>query len=114
MLPKLPRRSDGRGRPWRDSRQVLNGILWILRTGAPWSEMPDRCPPYQTCHRRFQQWRRAGAMDRLLEALARELEGRGEIDMGEGFVDGSFSAAKEGRRSRQNQAGQGLQGHDDR
>ena len=96
LLPKLPRRPDGRGRPWRDSRQVLNGILWILRTGAPWSEMPDRYPPYQTCHRRFQQWRKAGVMDRMLEALARELEGRGEIDMGECFVDGSFSAAKKG------------------
>ena len=96
MLPKLPRRTDGRGRPWRDSRQVLNGILWVLRTGAPWSEMPDRYPPYQTCHRRFQQWRGAGVMDRLLEALARELEGRGEIDMRECFVDGSFSAAKRG------------------
>ena len=96
LLPELPRRADGRGRPWRDSRQVLNGILWILRTGAPWSEMPDRYPPYQTCHRRFQQWRKAGVMDRMLEALARELEGRGEIDMGECFVDGSFSAAKKG------------------
>jgi transposase len=96
LLPELPRRADGRGRPWRDSRQVLNGILWILRTGAPWSEMPDRYPPYQTCHRRFQQWRKAGVMDRMLEALARELEGRGGIDMGECFVDGSFSAAKKG------------------
>ena len=96
MLPKPPRRADGRGRPWRDSRQVLNGILWILRTGAPWSEMPDRYPPYQTCHRRFQQWRKAGVMDRLLEALARDLEARGEINMGECFVDGSFSAAKKG------------------
>lgn len=49
------RRADGRGRPWRDARQVLNGVLWILRTGAAWSDLPDRYPPYQTCHRRFQQ-----------------------------------------------------------
>src|SRR5258708_28980274 len=52
------RRPDGRGRPWRDARAVLNGILWILRTGAPWHDLPDRYPPYQTCHRRFQQWQR--------------------------------------------------------
>jgi len=70
LLPELPRRADGRGRPWRDSREVLNGILWVLRTGAQWSEMPDRYPSYQTCHRRFQQWSRAGVMDRLLRALA--------------------------------------------
>ena len=96
LLPPLPRRRDGRGRPWRDSRDVLNGILWILRTGAPWSEMPVRYPPYQTCHRRFQQWREAGVMDRLLETLAKDLEQRGEIDMSECFIDGSFSAAKKG------------------
>jgi transposase len=50
------RRSDGRGRPWRDTRAVLNGVLWILRTGAPWHDLPSRYPPYQTCHRRFQHW----------------------------------------------------------
>ena len=47
LLPKLPKRADGRGRPWRDSRAVLNGILWILRTGAQWAELPRRYPPYQ-------------------------------------------------------------------
>lgn|GEM_PF-6492726 len=41
LLPELPKRPDDRGRPWRDSREVLNGILWILRTGAQWSEMPN-------------------------------------------------------------------------
>jgi len=96
LLPALPKRSDGRGRPWRDSRQVLNGILWVLRTGAQWSEMPHRYPPYQTCHRRFQQWQAAGVMDRLLEALARDLESRGKINLEECFIDGSFSAAKKG------------------
>lgn len=96
LLPELPRRADGRGRPWRDSREVLNGILWILRTGAQWSELPDRYPRYQTCHRRFQQWRRSGVMDRLLEALAKDLEERGKMNLDECFIDGSFSAAKKG------------------
>jgi transposase len=54
LIPQPPRRKDGRGRPWRDPRDVLNGILWILRTGAPWKDLPERYPPYQTCHRRFQ------------------------------------------------------------
>ncbi|MGE5446244.1 MAG: transposase, partial [Ignavibacteriales bacterium] len=43
-----PRRQDGRGRPWRDNREVLNGILWILRSGARWKDLPERFPPYQT------------------------------------------------------------------
>ena len=42
-----------RGRPARPAREVLNGILWILRSGARWQDLPDRFPPYQTCHRRF-------------------------------------------------------------
>ena len=96
LLPKLPKRIDGRGRPWRDSRAVLNGILWVLRTGAQWAELPSRYPSYQTCHRRFQQWRRQGVMDQLLDALARDLEQRGKINLDECFVDGSFSAAKKG------------------
>ena len=41
FLPKLARRTDGRGRPWRENRAVLNGILWILRTGAPWADLPE-------------------------------------------------------------------------
>ncbi len=41
-LLKSKRRPDGRGRPWQDSRAVLNGILWILRTGAPWHDLPER------------------------------------------------------------------------
>ena len=44
FLPELTRRKDGRGRPWRNNRSVLNGILWILRTGAPWADLPDRYP----------------------------------------------------------------------
>ena len=56
LLPAERRRSDGRGRPWKDTRAVFNGVLWILRTGAPWMDLPDRYPPYQTCHRRFQAW----------------------------------------------------------
>jgi transposase len=96
LLPELPKRRDGRGRPWRDSREVLNGILWILRTGAQWSEMPNRYPPYQTCHRRFQHWRASGVMDRLLVVLAQDLERRGKVNLEECFIDGSFSAAKKG------------------
>ena len=85
-----------RGRPWRDARTVLNGILWVLRTGAPWHDLPDRYPPYQTCHRRFQQWQRDGTLTRLLRALAEDLRARGKLDLSETFIDASFSSAKKG------------------
>jgi transposase len=61
------------GRPWRDPRDVLDGILWVLRTGARWSDLPDRYPPPQTCHRRYQKWVREGVLDAVLRALAEDL-----------------------------------------
>ena len=54
LLPELPRRADGRGRPWRSQREVLDGVLWILRSVARWKDLPGCYPPYQTCHRRYQ------------------------------------------------------------
>jgi transposase len=93
------RRPDGKGRPPRDARAVLNGVLWVLRTGAPWHDLPDRYPPYQTCHRRFQQWQRSGVFRDLLTCLAEDLRLRGKLDMTEGFVDASFTAAKKGALS---------------
>ena len=52
-LPDATKRADGRGRPWREARGVLDGVPWVLRTGAPRRDLPERYPPYQTCHRRF-------------------------------------------------------------
>jgi len=96
LVPRPRRRQDGRGRPWRDAREVLSGILWILRTGAPWADLPERYPPYQTCHRRFQQWVRDGTLERVLRALAADLAERGGLDVSEAFIDGAFAGAKKG------------------
>jgi transposase len=92
--PKTP--AKRRGRPWRETRAVLEGVLWILRTGAQWSELPSKFPPYQTCHRRFQAWVRTGVLVQLLRALAEDLLARGQLDLGETFIDASFSGAKKG------------------
>jgi len=89
-------RSDGRGRPWREARAVLDGVLWILRTGARWQDLPREYPPYQTCHRRFQQWVREGRLERILCVLAEDLLARGGLDLEEAFIDASFSSAKKG------------------
>jgi hypothetical protein len=77
---------------------VLNGSLWILRSGARWQDLPGRFPPYQTYHRRFQQWVRDGdgTLRQVLEALAADLRERGELDLSECFIDGTFVVAKKG------------------
>lgn len=95
-LPKSKSRPGKRGRPSVDKRAVLNGILWILRTGAQWRTLPERYPAYQTCHRYFQGWSRAGILSKLLKKLAKDLVERGKLKIEEGFIDGSFSAAKKG------------------
>ena len=84
------------GRPRVDSRAILNGILWICRTGAPWKDLPEKYPPYQTCHRRFQEWVDAEIWEKILVKLAVDLKKRGKMDLGECFIDGSFAAAKKG------------------
>src|SRR6185295_4351795 len=111
ILPKDPVRPDGRGRPWSDRRPVLNGVVWILRTGAPWKDLPGRYGPHQTVHRRFQNWVRSGVLERILLALAAHLQDAGGLDLSECLVDGTFVPAKKGAPGRENQAGQGHQDH---
>jgi transposase len=90
------RRTDNRGRPWHDTRAVLHGVFWVLGTGAHWSELPAKYPPYQTCHRRFQQWVREGKLLEVLRLLARHLHERGKLNLEEAFVDATFASAKKG------------------
>jgi hypothetical protein len=68
----------------------------VLRTGAPWGDVPDRYPSYQTCHRRFQQWVRSGVMKEIVETLATNLKARGALDVREAFIEASFAPAKKG------------------
>jgi transposase len=65
MLPNKPR-----GVPRVNDRRVLNGIFWVLRSGAPWRDLPDHFGPYTTCYNRFVRWRRAGVWGRIIDALA--------------------------------------------
>ena len=96
LIPKPMKREDGTGRPWKSRRSVLKGVLWMLRTGAPWADLPDRYPSVETCHRRFQHWVRSGVMTRIMTALANELSTRGALDVREAFIDANFASAKKG------------------
>ena len=109
LIPKPPQRADGKGRPRIDDRQILNGILWIMRTGAQWKDLPDRYPSYQTCHRRYQEWVRAGVFERMLQALARDLKERGGLDLTECFIDGTFVIAKKGAQGWEKPSGAKVQ-----
>jgi transposase len=95
-LPKPKAQPGTSGRPPQDFRAVLNGTLWVLRTGAPWADLPARYPPKSTCHRRFQEWSESGVFAKILTALAEDLRDRGGIDLSEGFIDGTFAPAKKG------------------
>ena len=84
---------------------MLNGVVGVLRTGAPWPDLPERYPPYQTCHRRFQRWVRDGALKRVLRVLTEDLKERGRLDLSECFIDGTFIAAKRGTAGGKDQTG---------
>ena len=84
------------GRPYRKAREILDGVLWVLRTGAPWKDLPRTYPPYQTCHRRFMKWGEDGVLFNALKKLAEDLKKRGKVDLTEAYIDGSHSRAKKG------------------
>ncbi|WP_146010000.1 transposase [Burkholderia sp. WAC0059] len=69
LLPELRPRSEMRGRPLANTRSVLNGVLWVIYSGATWSAMPRRYPSYQTCHRRFKLWYDEGVLQRVMAEL---------------------------------------------
>lgn len=89
LLPPL----KTRGRPYRDHRVVINGMLWVLHTGAPWRDLPERYGPWQTVYSRFLRWSRSGLWDRILSALQRELDAAGQIDWELFCIDGSHVRA---------------------
>jgi len=106
LRPK--RRADGRGRPWQDTRAVLSGILWVLGTGAQWRELPKKYPPYQACHRRFQQWVREGKLERILRVLPKELRARGKLDLEVALSTPPSRRQKRGPRGLAHKGGKGT------
>jgi transposase len=87
--PLIPRSTAGTGRPAKDRRLMLNGILWILSTGAPWRDLPARFGSCKTVHRYFTNWRRDGVFTAILESLQIKLDNRGLIDWELWCIDGA-------------------------
>ncbi len=87
--PILPKRTATTGRRPSDPRVMLNGILWILRTGSPWRDLPERFGPWQTVYDHFSKWRKKGVYDRILESLHIRLDSDGAIDWDLWCIDGS-------------------------
>ena len=77
------------GRPRRPPRQIWNAIVWLLRSGSPWRDLPERYGPWQTVFHQFNAWRRSGVFDRVMAALQIRLDAEGHIDWDLFCVDGS-------------------------
>jgi transposase len=91
VQPLLPADSR-RGKPWRDHRQVLGGIMWKLHTGRPWRDVPERFGPWQTCYSRLRRWQADGTWPKVWALLAA----------------GDELGSRDGRRGRRGQLGQAL------
>jgi transposase len=106
LQPLLPPQKPPTGRPAADHRRILDGILWFLRTGAPWRDLPERYGPWRTVASRFYRWRRAGLWDRLLARVQQHADGAGQLDWTTHYVDGTIirahqhaAGAKKGART---------------
>jgi transposase len=87
--PHFPRSKARTGRPPSDPRLMLNGIFWILGTGAPWRDLPERFGPWQTVYDHFAKWRRSGVFAKIIDALQVKLDDQGLIDWELWCVDGA-------------------------
>jgi transposase len=93
LYPLLPPQKPKVGRPAQDHRLILNAILWIVRTGAPWRDLPDYYGPWSTVASRFYRWVKAGIWQRILEALQQQSDAAGEIDWEKHSVDSTIIRA---------------------
>jgi transposase len=115
LQPLLPPQKPKTGRPAVDHRRILNGILWILRTGAPWRDLPERYGPWRTVASRFYRWQKAGLWSRLLAAVQAQVDADGQFNWDIHSIDGTISrahqhaaGAKKGTQKPKPEAGAGA------
>ena len=105
FLPERKRSARG-GRPRADDRACLEGILWVLRSGARWRDLPERYPSPSTCWRRLVEWEGEEVLVTIWHAFLDTLDERGLLDWDEVFVDASFSPAKKGATASEKPSGE--------
>lgn len=88
LEPLLPAQKPKTGRPNQNHRQVINGILWILKTGAPWRDLPERYGKWQTVASRFYRWQQSGVWAGIFAQLQQIKDRDGQIDWEVHSVDG--------------------------
>ena len=88
-----PQTTHQQGNPYKDHRTVVNGILWVLRTGAPWRDIPSRYGPWSTCSTRFYRWTQQGIWQKALQSLQAQAEQKGDLDWDVTALDGSYVKA---------------------
>ncbi len=93
LAPLLPPQKPKTGRINKPHRKVMNGILWILRTGAPWEELPRRYGKTKTVSSRYYRWRKAGIWDRVFAELQALTDQEGDVDWTLHFVDSTVIRA---------------------
>jgi transposase len=93
LQPLLPPQKPKTGRPAADHRRILNGIFWILRTGAPCRDLPERYGPWRTVASRFYRWQRAGLWSQLLAAGQAQADAAGQLNWARHDIDGTMIRA---------------------
>lgn len=111
LEPLLPVHRPGRGRPAVDHRRVIDALLWLARTGAPWRTLPERFGPWRTIATRFYRWAASGLWGRIMDALLRRADHAGKLDWSRHMIDSTTvrahqhaAGAKGGSRARRSAA----------
>jgi len=92
-LPVRVPRADGKGRPSRSERELLNGMFWILCSGSAWRDLPEKYGPWQTVYDRFRKWQQQGVFEKVLKKLRLRLQQDGYLDLNTWFVDSTVNRA---------------------
>lgn len=95
LIPK-PRKVPRGGRPPADARACMEGIIWVLKTGARWKDLPERYPSASTCWRRHKQWTETGVFEKAWQRLLKRMDRRKLLHWSQAMGDGTFSPAKKG------------------
>jgi transposase len=93
LEPLLPAQKPRTGRPNVEHRQIINGILWVLRTGAPWRDLPERYGSWSTVASRFYRWQKAGIWERIWTQLQSAADEQEQIDWEVHMLDGTVVRA---------------------